>query len=64
LLSFTDVDLFTKDQSDYCLGYGIPGIGGIKSIHRFRPEFTGELFSNDYEFEAWSLIRICKIATQ
>ena len=29
VLSFTDVDLYTKDLSNYCFGYGIPSLGGV-----------------------------------
>jgi len=29
VISFTDVDLYTKELSNYCFGYGIPALGGI-----------------------------------
>jgi predicted Zn-dependent protease len=29
VISFTDIDLYTKDLSNYCFGYGIPALGGI-----------------------------------
>jgi hypothetical protein len=29
VLSFTDVDLFTKNLSNYYFGYGIPAYGGV-----------------------------------
>ena len=44
VLSFTDVDLFTKQLNNYCFGYGIPALGGVQSIHRFTGDFTGESY--------------------
>lgn len=29
VISFTDVDLYTKDLSNFCFGYGIPAYGGV-----------------------------------
>jgi hypothetical protein len=46
VLSFTDVDLFTRDLSNYCFGYGIPAYGGVQSIRRFRPDMTEDNFKD------------------
>jgi hypothetical protein len=29
VISFTDVDLYTKDLANFCFGYGIPAYGGV-----------------------------------
>lgn len=63
VLSFADVDLFTQDLSSYCFGYGIPALGGVQSLHRFMPEFTGEHYATEEGFQSALLLRICKIAT-
>lgn len=63
VLSFTDVDLFTKQLSNYCFGYGIPSQGGVQSIHRFTKKFTGEVYRTKAEEENAMLMRVCKIAT-
>ena len=44
VLSFTDVDLFTKQLSNFCFGYGIPSQGGVQSVHRFTSKFTYESY--------------------
>ena len=41
MISFTDVDLYTTNLSNYCFGYGM-ACGGIQSLHRFTADFTGE----------------------
>ena len=61
VLSFTDVDLYTKDLSNYCFGYGIPAYGGIQSIHRFSPTWTYEEYENEEEEFNALLMRVCKI---
>ena len=63
VISFTDVDLYTKDLSNYCFGYGIPALGGVQSLYRFLPGQTGEKYDNDEDFESWMMMRIVKIAT-
>lgn len=63
VLSFTDVDLFTKQLANFCFGYGIPSLGGIQSVHRFTPEFTNEIFRRPEREENAMLMRCCKIAT-
>ena len=63
VISFTDVDLFTKSLSNFCFGYGIPSLGGVQSLYRFLPHSTGEEYDNDEEFESWTMMRIVKIAT-
>ena len=63
VLSFTDVDLFTKQLSNYCFGYGIPSQGGVQSVHRFTKKFTYEKYKTPEEEENAMLMRVCKIAT-
>lgn len=63
VISFTDVDLFTKDLSNFCFGYGIPALGGVQSLRRFMPDFTWEQYDSQAEYESQTLMRICKIAT-
>ena len=63
VLSFTDVDLFTKGLSNYCFGYGIPAYGGVQSIRRFRPDMTDDEFEDEKEEESMVLQRVIKIAT-
>ena len=63
VISFTDVDLYTKNLSNYCFGYGIPSLGGVQSLHRFLPQWTDEEYDTTEEFESWVLNRITKIAT-
>ena len=62
VISFTDVDLFTKDLSNFCFGYGIPAYGGVQSLHRFLPPFENG-FKDPVDDESWLLQRIIKIAT-
>ena len=50
VISFTDVDLFTKNLSNFCFGYGIPSLGGVQSLHRFLPEWTNEKYENEKDF--------------
>ena len=63
VISFTDVDLFTKNLSNFCFGYGIPALGGVQSLHRFLPLWTDEEYENQDEYESWVMNRITKIAT-
>lgn len=63
MLSFTDVDLFTANLSNYCFGYGIPAFGGVQSIRRFRKDVTEEEFDTPEDEESWVLQRVIKIAT-
>ena len=58
----TDVDLFTKDLSNFCFGYGIPALGGVYSLHRFMPPFTQQI-GDEEEMTSWILQRMVKIAT-
>lgn len=62
VLSFTDVDLFTKDLSNFCFGYGIPAFGGVQSVHRFSWEDEYE-DGSPQEKESKLLLRMAKIAT-
>jgi len=48
------VDLFTKDLSNYCFGYGIPAYGGVQSIHRFMEPYADEI-GDEVENESWIL---------
>lgn len=62
VVCLTDVDLFTKDLSNFCFGYG-NGNGGVHSIHRFLPRWTRESYETDEEFESRTLMRIVQLAT-
>lgn len=55
VLSFTDVDLFTKGLSNYCFGYGIPAYGGVQSLRRFRKDMTDEEYESKQEEQSWML---------
>lgn len=57
------MDLFTKQLSNYCFGYGIPSQGGVQSVHRFTKKFTYEKYKTPEEEENAMLMRVCKIAT-
>ena len=63
VIAFTDVDLYTKNLSNYCFGYGIPALGGVQSLYRFLPNYTGEVYNSESEYESWIMMRITKIAT-
>lgn len=57
VVCLTDVDLFTRDLSNFCFGYG-NGNGGVHSIHRFMPKWTEEEYDTKAEFESQTLLRI------
>merc|ERR1712062_656027 len=63
VISFTDVDLFTERLSNFCFGYGIPALGGVQSIARFMPQWTGEKYNDEKVFESKMMLRVFKIAT-
>ena len=54
VIALTDVDLFTKRCGNYAFGIASPQDGGIQSIHRLMPEWTGEDFKGE-ELESWIL---------
>ena len=62
VVCLTDVDLFTRDLSNFCFGYG-NGNGGVHSIHRFMPKWTEEEYDTDEEFQSQTLMRIVQLAT-
>lgn len=63
VLALTDVDLFTKNLSNFCYGYGIPAYGGVQSIRRFRADWTEEEFNDKEHEDSWTLQRVLKIVT-
>lgn len=62
VVCLTDVDLFTKDLSNFCFGYG-NGNGGVHSIHRFLPKWTDETYDSEAEANSRLLMRIVQLAT-
>merc|ERR1719329_1566973 len=63
VVAITDIDLAADGELNWLFGLACPATQvGIASVHRYRPEFTQEQFSDEQEEYNTMLYRICKTA--